>query len=67
MTKPNPGSPEAIQAGCTCPVIDNSYGKGYHDDPTRFVVNGHCPLHGQEAKANMQSEPKVFRANDEDE
>ena len=25
----NPGSDEAIAAGCTCPVIDNGHGRGY--------------------------------------
>lgn len=25
---PNPGSPEAIKAGCTCPVMDNRRGQG---------------------------------------
>jgi len=27
--KPNPGSPEAIKKGCTCPVLDNGHGKGH--------------------------------------
>ena len=25
---PNPGSDAAIEAGCTCPVLDNGHGKG---------------------------------------
>ncbi len=28
VQKPNPGTPEAIELGCSCPVIDNHYGKG---------------------------------------
>ena len=24
----NPGSREAVKAGCTCPVLDNEYGEG---------------------------------------
>lgn len=24
-----PGSPEAQKQGCTCPVMDNQYGRGY--------------------------------------
>ena len=64
--KPNPGSPEALQQGCTCDQSDNHYGKGYMNDPDRFVVNGHCPVHGQKAKWNMQAEPKTFRANEDD-
>ena len=27
--KPNPGSKEAQVLGCVCPVLDNSYGRGY--------------------------------------
>lgn len=64
MTKPNPGSDEALRMGCTCPQIDNHYGKGHQEDPGRFMVNGHCPVHGNESKANMQDLPKTFRANE---
>ena len=48
----NPGSDEAIAAGCTCPVIDNGHGRGcmggVTDDKgqTVFVISGGCPLHG---------------------
>lgn len=48
-TTPNPGSPEAVQAGCTCPVIDNNYGRGtldLVDDPPLFWNSADCPLHG---------------------
>jgi len=27
--KPKPGSAEAVDLGCTCPIIDNHYGKGF--------------------------------------
>jgi len=44
---PNPGSPEAAQAGCTCPVIDNHHGAGV---PTShgplFWMTADCPIHG---------------------
>ena len=48
---PNPGSPEAVKQGCTCPVLDNYYGEGsgYLDskgNPT-FWTNADCPLHGR--------------------
>ena len=48
----NPGSDEAIAAGCTCPVIDNGYGRGCMDGVkdeqgrTVFVIRLDCPLHG---------------------
>jgi hypothetical protein len=46
MTKtPNPGSDEAIDAGCTCPVLDNAHGKGYKGIEGRFVYNLECPIH----------------------
>lgn len=42
----NPGSPEAIDAGCTCPRMDNANGRGI---PTRygtlFYYASNCPLH----------------------
>lgn len=49
MNKPNPGSAEAAKQGCTCPRMDNSYGKGYRhcddDRPPVFVIVEGCPLH----------------------
>jgi hypothetical protein len=54
--KPNPGSDEAIKAGCRCPRMDNAYGRGYlggvtdkETGETLFVRVGDCPLHGWEA------------------
>ena len=48
---PNPGSAEAIDLGCTCPVIDNSYGAGsgrLNDDGTvAFWITEGCPLHDE--------------------
>lgn len=50
--KPNPGSDEAIAAGCTCPVMDNHHGAGVmHDGETVFwfdydCFDYDCPLHG---------------------
>ncbi|MCD1645291.1 hypothetical protein [Aurantimonas coralicida] len=55
---PNPGSKAAIDAGCTCPVLDNGHGKGYMGgakDPdtgeTIFVYSGGCKLHCGEVGA----------------
>lgn len=47
--KPNPGSPEAVAQGCTCPVIDNHYGKGVpvgKDGAPLFWCSEKCPMHG---------------------
>ncbi len=52
---PKPGSKEATELGCTCPVIDNGHGKGYmggvkdKDGNVMFVINASCPIHGEEA------------------
>lgn len=43
---PDPGSNEALSLGCTCPVIDNGYGRGYLGQPGVFVFNCGCPIHG---------------------
>lgn len=44
----NPGSDEALDKGCTCPVLDNSHGRGYMGIEGRFVVSFDCPLHGED-------------------
>lgn len=43
---PNPGSPEAVARGCTCPVIDNHHGRGVpaSDGPWFWHTVG-CPVH----------------------
>lgn len=43
-----PGSPEAVDAGCTCPVMDNGHGRGVYGDGERYGwwISEHCPLHG---------------------
>ena len=53
----NPGSDEAIKAGCRCPVLDNEHGAGYmggvtdkETGETIFVTRGDCPLHGMDKK-----------------
>lgn len=43
---PSPGSDEALALGCRCPVLDNSYGKGYLCSGNVFVMSNDCPLHG---------------------
>lgn len=48
---PNPGSREALDAGCRCPVLDNGHGRGYmggvtdEQGRTVFVYAEGCPLH----------------------
>lgn len=46
--KPNPGSDEAVKAGCQCPVLDNARGRGIPwGGQTVFYVDETCPLHGR--------------------
>lgn len=45
---PAPGSKEAIDAGCSCPVLDNRHGLGYPHPVTGepvYWINEWCPLH----------------------
>lgn len=48
---PNPGSPLAVERGCTCPRIDNGYGQGAQgtwDKPEAeklFWYTEGCPVH----------------------
>jgi hypothetical protein len=52
--KPSPGSPEAVDAGCTCPAMDNAHGVGcgYRDDDGQplFWIAAECPLHAEEPR-----------------
>ena len=52
MTTPNPGNDEAIEQGCTCPVLDNAHGRGIMGgEELGFWITAGCPLHGQEIKS----------------
>lgn len=55
MSDPKPGSPEAVKAGCKCPVMDNAQGKGRGGCGEDFGwwVNARCELHGKK-----KDEPK---------
>lgn len=57
---PNPGSWEAIDAGCACPVYDNCHGKGRPtgEGLVYFVYVEHCPVH------NPQKCPRCERTFD---
>lgn len=51
--KPNPGSDEAIEAGCLCPVMDNAHGKGCFVDEEgnpAFWISKECPIHYEQPK-----------------
>lgn len=59
ISKPNPGSAEAVQQGCTCPVIDNHYGKGVpvgKGGAPLFWHSENCPLHGRRALTETEKD-----------
>lgn len=52
----HPGSPAAVERGCSCPVLDNSHGQGIFGGEVKdveghplFWINAKCPLHGTRA------------------
>lgn len=47
---PNPGSPQAVDRGCTCPVLDNGHGRPRPDG--NFWISKDCPLHGAKESAS---------------
>lgn len=42
---PNPGTRAAEQLGCTCPIVDNEYGRGWMGQKNVFVYTMGCPVH----------------------
>ena len=53
--KLNPGSDEAIEMGCTCPVLDNSHGWGSMYGEGTFWISIGCPIHGGNQNENNKS------------
>lgn len=55
---PPPGSNEAVRIGCTCPQMDNAYGRGYMggvtdtDGNTVYVYSIECTVHSLVASPN---------------
>ena len=45
MKEPNPGSDEALDLGCICPVLDNGHGKGSMYGKDVFIYTVGCPVH----------------------
>lgn len=48
-----PGSKEAVEHGCVCPVFSNNYGRGLHTEAhswglrITYMTESDCPLHGE--------------------
>ena len=45
--RPAPGSTLARGRGCTCPQVDNGFGRGYLGRAGVFVHTTDCPVHAQ--------------------
>jgi hypothetical protein len=56
INKPNPGSKAAIDAGCTCPVMDNEYGAGYMGMKDVYIYSAGCKLHKPDNLTNNEDE-----------
>lgn len=54
--KPNPGTQEAQDKNCICPVIDNHYGKGRFGNEEVFIYNTECQLHTAEIEIKEDGE-----------
>lgn len=51
--RPNPGSEEARQLGCSCAVIDNHYGRGFpYGGVQCFYVTQTCKVHGKRVEVH---------------
>jgi hypothetical protein len=47
---PNPGSPKAVELGCTCAIYDNHNGWGSDYGKDKFWIARDCPIHGADAE-----------------
>ncbi len=57
----NPGSKEAVEKGCTCPVLDNNFGNGvpsrFISGPPYFWHTAGCPVHDKDKSNGKLSPP----------
>jgi hypothetical protein len=55
----NPGSLEAIELGCLCPILDNAHGAGSgyvgNDGQPLFWIEEGCPIHGTSGSKKADS------------
>jgi hypothetical protein len=57
--KPNPGSQEAQDQGCICPVMDNGRGDPEIGRIRGFVMVIGCPIHAPETNSEKEgSDPQ---------
>jgi hypothetical protein len=54
-----PGSPEAVERGCTCPTAENNFGRGRSKHgvvESNFATDSECPIHGTEVLLGILEE-----------
>lgn len=54
---PNPGSDEAVEKGCTCPVLDNGRGDEKLGNTRGFWITENCPLHTENPFIDENGQP----------
>jgi len=57
--KYDPGSPVAVERGCTCPEAENNFGRGRSKNGViepSFTADPHCPVHGFDALFGIKVE-----------
>jgi hypothetical protein len=50
----NPGSDEARDKGCTCPVLDNGHGRSAPWPPDGWWITQGCPQHDVQEEETSQ-------------
>jgi hypothetical protein len=57
--KYDPGSPGAVERGCTCPQAENNFGRGRSKNGVvkpSFATDPRCPIHGLETLLGIKLE-----------
>ena len=55
--KYKPGSPGAVERGCTCPQAENNFGRGRTKNGVidkSFTADPRCPIHGLEVLLGIE-------------
>ncbi len=54
---PKPGSAEAIEKGCLCPIMENNCGAGFvKNNALHYTIREECPLHSTEKTKKQSNE-----------
>ena len=55
----HPGSPGAVERGCSCPQAENNFGRGRSKNGVvepSFAADPRCPIHGLETLLSIELE-----------